>query len=178
MTITLLLCRYFTSMAVCVGVEGNCGGGTETRFRHRRLRRLGEQAFLLHDARQVSAAGDADPDDGLRQVPLQPAGLRHPRLDRSAAAARYGPVQRLVRRGRRRLGACGRAADGRQFPTAVDHVLVVRAEGGRRPPVAAAPRHSQHAHRAGAAGVPDAQGCRHVGGEVQHRAVRHAASGR
>ena len=98
--------------------------------------------------------------------------------NRSASSARHGPVQRLVRCGGCRVGACGRTSDRRQLSPDIHHVLVVRAEGDRCPPVSAAPRHPQHAHRAGAAGVPDAEPRRLACGEVQHRAMQHAASWR
>ena len=166
--------HYWHYMWLCAGVKCSLFRWTETYFRHWRLWWLREQEIVLHNTCQVSAAGDSDTDNGLCQVPFQPAGIWHSGLDRFAAPARHGSVQWLLWCCCRCFGTCRCSSHGCQFSAVVHHFLVVWAEGGCRASVFAASWNLQHAHRASTASVPYTKSRWHVGWEVQHCAMRHA----
>ena len=144
----------------------------ETRVRYWRMRRLREQAQLLHDSCRLPPARDAHLDDGLRQVPLQPTWVRYARHDRHPASPWHGPVQRLVRRHRRRKGACRRTQDRRQLAAAFHIAVVVRAEGDCRPPHDAPPWHKEHPRWTRPSSVPHTDCIANTCRQVQHHFSR------
>ena len=127
---------------------------------------------LLHRLRPKGAERLRDSYPGLRQVPLQQAGVRLDR--RRAAAVGHRPVQRRLLGDQDRHGP-GRGLPLRSEPTAavLDHQLV-RAEGGGHSADALIPGHQEHPAGAELAGVRIAVRARGVGRQVRHRADQHA----
>ena len=138
----------------------------------RRLRRGQGRAELLYGVYAEAAQRLRDPHAGLRQVPLQQAGVRRHR--RHPPLAGHWPVQRRLFGDPDRRGPGRGVPVRRERPAAVDGAELVRTEGGGHSAFAVAPGDQEHSPRSHSAGLRHARRVEGTGREVQYPAITTA----